>query len=225
MTPSLERARPAPSHPTSGAAPLRTRFASALGRLRAILRDHRGVAAIEFAFIVPVFLCGYFVTMEATQGLEVNRKVARIAYSVGDLITQQPSIARSEVRAIMDIGGAVIQPYNRSEPTLEVTAIQFDNSPTPVGRVAWSMRLDGQGNPVAVVAKNTIVDDAELTPLRSAGAFFVRVTTRLAYEPVVTWAPGREPVGLLAAFSGINMGETFYLRPRRSTTIPCADCP
>jgi Flp pilus assembly protein TadG len=209
----------------SAALPLRARLASALGQLRAILRDRRGVAAIEFAFIVPVFLCGYFITMEATQGLEVNRKVARMASSAGDLITQQSAITRSEVQAIMNIGGAIIQPYNRSEPTLEVTAIQFGNEPTPVARVVWSMRLDGQGNPVAVAAKNSIVTDAELTPLRSAGAFFIRATSHLAYEPVVTWAPGREPVGLLAAFSGINMGETYYLRPRPSMTIPCADCP
>ena len=54
----------------------------------AMWRDRRGVAAIEFAFIVPVLLCMYFITMEASQGLVTDKKVSRIGSMVADLITQ-----------------------------------------------------------------------------------------------------------------------------------------
>ena len=41
--------------------------------------DRRGVAAIEFAFIVPVLLIMYFVTMEASQAIETARRPAASA--------------------------------------------------------------------------------------------------------------------------------------------------
>lgn len=209
----------------NAASTVRARLASGYEGIRSILRDRRGVAAVEFAFIAPMLLCAYFISMEASQGLEVNRKVARIGSTVADLITQQQSVRKADVKAMMDIGEAAVQPYNRSDPTLEVTAIQFGTESTPVARVLWSMKLNDQGNPVAVVAANTEVNDPKLLTLRSPGAFFIRVSSNLSYQPVITWSEDTAPVGLLSAFSNIRMGETFYLAPRRSVTIPCSDCP
>lgn len=192
---------------------------------RALLKDRRGVAAVEFAFIVPVLLCMYFITMEASQGIEVNKKVSRMGSAVADLITQQSAITKAEVVAIMQIGGAIIQPYDRSQPTLDVTAIQLGTEATPVARVAWSLKLNSSGNPVAVVAKNSVVTDSQLNRIRAPGAFYIRVRSSLNYEPVVTWNGDATSMGLLTAFNDIGMGETFYLRPRISQKIPCDDCP
>ena len=194
-------------------------------KLAGVLSDRRGVAAVEFAFIVPVLLCMYFITMEASQGIGVNKKVSRIGSAVADLITQQSQIQASEVIAIMKIGKSIIQPYNRSDPTIEVTAIQFDTNSTPVARVAWSLKLKPDGSATQVATRNDIVSDSQLAKIRASGAFYIRVTSKLDYDPVITWSEDTEPIGLLASFSNIHMGETFYLRPRISTTIPCPDCP
>jgi Flp pilus assembly protein TadG len=196
-------------------------------RLRAMLSDRRGVAAVEFAFIMPVLLCMYFITMEASQGIEVNKKISRSGSMAADLITQQPSIQKAEVVAIMKIAEAIIMPYNRSDPTLEVTAIQFSNDTTPVPTVAWSVKLDKDGKAVQVAKKGDPVPSSDPVPtkIRVANAFYIHVKSRLAYKPVIMWSPGQESMGLLSAFSNIEMGENFYLRPRISTTIPCADCP
>lgn len=78
--------------------------------------DRRGVAAIEFAFLAPVLLAMYFVTMEVSQGIETNKKVSRIASMVADLVTQQSSVTEADIKAIMDIGISTLQPYNRSTP-------------------------------------------------------------------------------------------------------------
>ena len=141
---------------------------SALSRL---LADRRGVAAVEFAFIVPVLLCMYLITMEASQAIEVNKKVSRIGSSVADLITQQGEITPQEVVAIMKIGTSIIQPYNRSQPEIEVTAIQLGTEATPIARVAWSVKLNSSGGATAVAAKGTILTDPQLTKIRAAGAF------------------------------------------------------
>lgn len=58
-------------------------------RLKQLVRDRRGIAAVEFAIIVPLLLAMYFVTLEAGQGLETNKKLGRVASIVADLVTQE----------------------------------------------------------------------------------------------------------------------------------------
>ena len=98
--------------------------------LRRLIGDERGVAAIEFAFIAPVLLSLYFVTMEVSQAIEVNKKVGRVASMVADLVTQQTEIRPTELDAILKIGESILQPYNRSKPTITVTAIRMCATPT-----------------------------------------------------------------------------------------------
>lgn len=190
--------------------------------VRALVADRRGVAAVEFAFIVPILLSLYFVTMEVSQAIETNKKVNRIGSMVADLIAQQQTIVVTEVDAIMMIGESTLQPYSRSLGTIVVTAIEITNDSTPRVQVAWSRKLVGtttgkglpKGTPI-------IVPDA----LKIKGTFLIRVESDLAYKPVITWAAEGKPVlGLAAAFDGISMSETYYLRPRMSPSVPCSDC-
>src|SRR5690606_19494517 len=95
-----------------------------LDRARLMLRDRTGVAALEFALIVPLLLALYLVTMEVAQAIEANKKVARVGSMVADLVTQMPEITKSELEGVMRIGEATLQPYNRSKPTIMVTAIE-----------------------------------------------------------------------------------------------------
>jgi Flp pilus assembly protein TadG len=184
--------------------------------------DRRGVAAIEFAFIVPVLLVMYFVTMEASQAIETSKKVSRIGSMVADLVTQQNTITKADLDAIMKIGTSTLQPYNRSTPKIIITAIQVTTDPTPKVQVVWSRKLDN-GASSADAAKDSITTVP--TALKIAGTFLVRVESDLAYQPIITWsADSQERLGLTSAFSHISMGETYYLRPRRSTTVPCNDC-
>ncbi|MGF7008895.1 TadE/TadG family type IV pilus assembly protein [Aminobacter sp. BE322] len=189
---------------------------------RALASDRRGIAAVEFAFVVPLLLALYFVTMEVSQAIETNKKVSRIGSMVADLITQQQSITKSEIDAIMQIGESTLQPYNRSVGTIVVTAIDITTDATPKVQVAWSRKLvDGTAGVGAPKGTPTTVPDA----LKVAGTFLIRVESDLAYKPVITWAAEDKPVlGLAAAFDGISMNESYYLRPRMSQSIGCGDC-
>jgi Flp pilus assembly pilin Flp len=61
--------------------------------LRRFLRDRDGVAAVEFAFIMPVMLVLYFGVVVLGQGIEISRKVQLASRTLADLTTQQlPSI-------------------------------------------------------------------------------------------------------------------------------------
>lgn len=195
-----------------------------VARARRFGRDRRGVAAVEFAFIVPVLLIMYFITMEASQAIETSKKVSRIGSMVADLVTQQQTVVKANLDAIMKIGGTTLLPYNRSAPSIIITAIQISDQASPQATVAWSRKLVGTtysadakvGDPVTVPAT-----------LNIRNTFLIRVESDLGYTPVIMWDKDnkdQKALGLLSTFSDINMSETYYLRPRRSPTIPCSDC-
>ena len=54
----------------------------------ALLNDGRGVAAIEFAMIVPIMLVMFFGTVEFSSGVAVNRKVTLMAQTFSDLVSR-----------------------------------------------------------------------------------------------------------------------------------------
>lgn len=202
------------------------RFAATISRgmrsLRGFAREKRGVAAIEFAFIAPLMLAFYFLTMEFSQGIETSKKVGRVASLVGDLVTQSPTASPGELDAIMMIGEAVLQPYNRSRPTITVTAIQVSDDGENKITVAWSRRYanGSHSRPYSPGSAATLPQD-----LISPGAFFIRADAELPYAPVLTWSDSaKTSLGLMGAFDEIDMGERYYMRPRVSRKIPCDTC-
>lgn len=191
------------------------------GFLGDLVSDRRGVAAIEFAFIAPLLLMLYLVTMEVAQGIDTNKKVSRVGSMVADLVTQQPrEITTTVLDPIMRIGEAILQPYNRSRPTIIITGITIDKDAK--AEVAWSRKMiDGVFSRDAVKGTPADVDDR----LKIPGTFLVRVSSQLDYQPVMTWnAKQKTTLGLLGAFDNIDMGEVYYLRPRMTSEILCTNC-
>jgi Flp pilus assembly protein TadG len=190
-------------------------------RVKRLLHDRSGVAALEFALIVPLLLCLYFVTMEVAQAIETNKRVGRVGSMVADLVTQQQTMSKDELEAIMRIGEATLQPYNRSQPDITITAIEVVDEST--AKVVWSRKLV-EGTPEVGDAKDKPVTDLPST-LKITGSFLIRAESSLEYKPIITWvASAKSTLGLASAFDGISMKETYYLRPRMSTTIPCDNC-
>ncbi len=192
-------------------------------RIAAFLRDRRAVAAVEFAFVAPVLLTLYLVTMEMTQGIETNRKISRVGSMVADLVTQQPAETyKADLEAIMRIGEAILQPYGRTRPTIEITGIQLNGDPNPKATVKWSRKMV-DGGFVAGAAKESETTVPET--LRMPNTFLLRVSAQLDYRPVIAFtAEQRSGLGLLGSFGNIDMDEIYHLRPRMTSEITCKDC-
>ncbi len=197
-------------------------FASRVARFH---RDNKGVAALEFAFIAPVLLVMYFMTMEIGLGIEANKKVGRTASIVADLVTQNQTITKGDLDAIMRLGEGTLQPYNRSAPEIRITAVQITNDPTnPRAIVVWARKAIGT-TASAHTPANTDITGAIPVKLLIPDTFLIRVETMLEYKPVVTWTSEQKTAtGMTSAFDNISMDETYHLRPRMSVTIPCTDC-
>ena len=211
--------------PRADAAPVRPRgvLSGIRSHLARLGRDRGGVAAIEFAFIAPVLLVTYFMTMEVSQGLEVSKKTGRIAIIVGDLVTQQQTLNKADLDAIMRIGEAVIQPYNRSKPSVYLTAIEITDEDAPKAKVAWSRKLVN-GAASTYLPVGSIVTTVPDT-LMIRGSFLISSESKLEYTPVVVWSAGAgASFGMSSAFDKLDMSDRYFLRPRMSQKVTCNDC-
>ncbi|KQZ94024.1 hypothetical protein ASD64_03815 [Mesorhizobium sp. Root157] len=197
-------------------------MAGFLSRLVRFGKDRRAVAAVEFAFIAPILLIMYFITMEAAQAIETSKKVSRLGSMVADLIAQQDNVSTSVLKDIMQIGASTMRPYNRSDPTITITAIKITNDAAADPKVTWSYRGSGT-NYTVPFAKNDIVGVP--STLKTAGTFLIKVESQLGYTPVIAWAvDGNKATGLAGIFNNITMKETYYLRPRVMQEIGCFNC-
>lgn len=187
-------------------------------------KDRRGVAAVEFAFLAPILLVMYFVTLEASQAIEVNKKVSRLGSMVADLVAQNSgsAIAKADIEGIMNIGQTALLPYGRSKPTITVTGLQLTADATPKAKVAWSRKVEN-GNFSAGIAKGTEITIPSALTIKDT--FLVKVDSNLGYKPLIVWVTGDENTfGLTGAFNNIAMGESYLLRPRTVSKLDCSDC-
>lgn len=186
-------------------------------RLRAFAREERGAAAIEFAFVVPIMLAMLFGTFELSQAIETNKKAGRGSSLIGDLVTQQATITRAELVAIAELGAAVMAPYQRDIPEVEFVGIQVTNEATPRALVTWSQKVvNGVGSRAYPVGSVITIP----RNLMIRNTFIVRSELQVKYLPATSYVVKMQ----VGSRTGIQMGETYHLRPRTSPTITCADC-
>ena len=185
--------------------------------------DMRGIAAIEFALVVPLMLVMYLGTIEISAAVSINRKVSRIASTIADLVTQQTEVAKTDLKGIMEIGEALLFPYDSDKPVITIVAIDVESGYPKGGKVVWARRdyrgtFDNGG-----YVKNADIDVPK--DLRINGSFLIRVDTSLDYIPIVHWLIG-DTVGTVNT-NGVGiiaMKERYYLRPRLGADIGCTDC-
>lgn len=96
--------------------------------LRRLTRDRGGMAAVEFAMIMPVLLFLYIGALDVTRGVMASRKVNLLSRTISDLVSQQSTTAAtpsSKISLIFTTASAVMAPYDTSTLTLTVSAIDL----------------------------------------------------------------------------------------------------
>src|SRR5579864_1005722 len=82
-----------------------------------LIGDKRGVAATEFAVIVPIMLVMFFGTVEFCSGIAVDRKVTLMARTLSDLTSQSTSVADADMASFFLVANNIIWPYQAATPS------------------------------------------------------------------------------------------------------------
>ncbi|MFZ4809561.1 MAG: TadE/TadG family type IV pilus assembly protein [Hyphomicrobiaceae bacterium] len=87
----------------------------------ALLRDRCGVAATEFALIVPIMLGVFLAAVELSRAVTVFRRVHEIASSTADLVARsEKNISTADVSDIMQVAGFLMGEYSTTPLTVAV---------------------------------------------------------------------------------------------------------
>jgi Flp pilus assembly protein TadG len=170
--------------------------------LRKLLRDRRGSAAVEFAFVAPLMILMYYGLAETTQGMMASRRAAHVATTIGDLTAQQVQINAATVADIFVVGKAILAPFPTTTLNMRITSVKADAGGTP--KVVWSQ---GYGSMAALAAASTVAGVP--TGLIGPNESTIQAEVSYTYTSSVQKAlPGP-----------IVMSQKSFLKPRKGTEV------
>jgi hypothetical protein len=73
--------------------------------------SRRGIAAVEFALTLPIWMTMLLGTADGTYFLLVNEKTDRIAYTVTDIVTQYQTVNIANLDDIIKAAGELMKPF------------------------------------------------------------------------------------------------------------------
>ena len=93
-----------------------------LAKGRAVLAAQGGVAAVEFALLAPILLLVYFGSVDLSQGIEADRKLAYVTHTLGDMAAQTTGeVSAADIEGLMGIADTVLRPFDPSRVSLRIT--------------------------------------------------------------------------------------------------------
>jgi Flp pilus assembly protein TadG len=170
-------------------------------RLRDFRRDRHGVAAIEFAIILPFMLLLYIGGVELGDGYAINVKVTDTAHIVADLASQNTSINNAGMLTILGASAKIIAPYDSSVLTVTLSEVSTDSSGKAT--VTWSDSYQGTPRTVgqAMTLPTSLAGQANISLILGEVTY--------AYTPNLGYA-----------ISGtVTLLDSYYLFPRNSISI------
>jgi Flp pilus assembly protein TadG len=151
------------------------RFAAASG----------GVAAVEFAMVLPVMVLMYLGITEVTFGINTDRKITMLSRSLADLTGRAQTVDTTEINNIFGAASAVMAPYNASGAQMVISSIAVLPGPgtTVRGVVCWSEARGTGASPRGDGSAYNVPDG-----FRTANTSFVLAEVKMPYNPMFGYA-------------------------------------
>jgi Flp pilus assembly protein TadG len=180
-------------------------------------RDHNGIAATEFAVIVPLMLVMFFGTIEFSSGVAVNRKVTLIARTLSDLTSQSSVqlLTDSYLQNVFTASISIAYPYPPVPTQVTVSQIYVDSNSKAT--IQWSEAAIIASNTAtqATLTASTHTPGKDVTPQVPA-ALLVKQTFLIWSEVSYLYKPA---VGYVMAQNGVTLSDFAYSRPRQFTCL------
>jgi Flp pilus assembly protein TadG len=168
-----------------------------------LIGDRSGLAAIEFAMIVPLMLVMFFGTVEFSSGIAVDRKVTLVARTLSDLTSQSTTVASTDTINFFAASTAILTPYS-STPTKAAISELYVNPSTLKATVQWNQTY--QGATARAVGSTVTIPSA----LAVGGTYLIFSEVSYLYTPAV---------GYVMAQAGVTLSDVAYTRPRQSLCV------
>lgn len=167
------------------------------------LKSTHGLAAIEFAFILPVMVIMFLGTVEVSNYVMTARRVAALASTAADLVAQESAVSDDDIDDVFGAISVILAPLDPQIVKIAISSVVADPDGTTY-RVVWS---DAMGR--APRAAGSVLSTSEFpSGLISAYQGSIMVEVEYGYDPMFADFLPRK-----------DISDTFYLKPRRSLTV------
>jgi Flp pilus assembly protein TadG len=189
--------------------PMRTIWLRFRRRAFELRGNTSGVAAIEFAMIIPIMAALFVGTYEFSAGVAVDRKVTIMARTLSDLTSQNTSVTDGQLTNFFNASKAIMTPYSSTPVEGTITEL-FINPSTLKARVQWSKGAHER-------SVSEIVDIPD--KLKVGGTYLIFSEVKYKYVPSVAW--------FINKVDGIPLSDISYTRPRQGlcVTYDTTECP
>jgi Flp pilus assembly protein TadG len=167
---------------------------------RYFLAATQGIAAVEFALLLPLLLLALFGTIELGTAIVIKSKLRTAASTVAEIANQYTTIKNSDMTGILGAAAAIITPYSISSTSVVISEITIDSHGNAT--VTWSDALNG----TARTAGSSI---AVPSGIAIANTVLLFGEVRYLYSPAFGYA----------MTGTMTMNETLYATPRSGTSI------
>lgn len=197
--------------------------------IRRFLHEQKGMAIVEFAFIVPVLLLFYVGMAELCQALMAERKSSHAAAAIADLVAQDDQITPAEIVGIMNISGEILRPFPVDENfKVRVSAVTVNSS--NVAKVTWSEnrhwsdRSKDSNVSLPQVGNGSGGSKNFLAAGESVVMSEVEYTFSTPFSELFTQVQKLALGGANIHDGSYTFKATYFLRPRRSEQVTCSSC-
>ncbi|MDB5735405.1 MAG: TadE family protein [Alphaproteobacteria bacterium] len=163
-----------------------------------------GLAAVEFALILPVMITILFGLVETSLALACRTDVVNVSSAVADLVAQEASVTSSDVTNVFSAVNAILYPNDPSTAQITVTSVIYNTATNSLtsGKVDWSCTRGGtkrsKGSIVTLPANLMTANGSVI--VSEINYNYASPTTQMVIGPIA-------------------MANTFYSKPRRVAAI------
>jgi len=187
---------------------IETARSRATGLCRRFAASTRGVAAVEFAMIVPVLSIIFLATFDGGRAIAVYMKVRSATYTLAAITNQYSTIQSTDMTSIVGATSSVLAPYS-STPTV-VTISQLSMANTGKATVSWSYSLNGTARAQgATVAVPTNLQPANNPTCGTYPCYLILAEVSYTYTPLF----GYFTTGTIA------LADNLYSTPRSAACV------
>lgn len=172
-------------------------------RFRGFAAARAGIAALEFAILLPMMVFLLFGSVDLIDAVGTNRRTENVAASLADVISRDTEVSDAEITGIWSAMAVLMAPDNAADVRARITSIEVESTST--ARIVWS-----EGHGMSALTEGSTIDLP--TDMMIAGTSVILAETEFTYEA---------PLGILFA-GAMDFEHTAYRRSRLVDPIPRA---
>jgi Flp pilus assembly protein TadG len=170
------------------------------GCLTRFAKERRGLAAVEFAMLLPMMMTLFLGSVEVTTAVAVQRKVTLTARALADLTSQFTTVADADMTNILNASSDIIAPY--AAANLKSVVSELSISSAGQATVVWSATLNGTAR---TVGSTVSVPSGLAVP----NSYLLLGEASYSYNPTYGYV----------ITGTMTLSDQIYMRPRQSNSV------